>query len=206
MMFKKLLRQLAFRNKRFGSLYLKFCKPRGEEYANYLKRWGILHAIGEHCCVLRSTEITDPSYVSLGNNVILSKCVLVGHDGSVGMLVRATGKMLDSVGKIDIKDNVFVGHGAIVLPGVSIGPNAIVAAGAVVTKDVGPNQIVGGVPAKRIGAVDDLVQRLESDAARLPWADLLRRRAGGYDPALEPKLRAARVAHFFAPDSAPETD
>ena len=44
-----------------------------------------------------------------------------------------SGVKLDAVGKIDIRDNVFVGYGAIILRGVTIGPNAIVAAGAVVT-------------------------------------------------------------------------
>ncbi len=46
--------------------------------------------------------------------------------------------------------DVWVGHGAVILPGVSIGTGAIVAAGAVVTKDVGAYEIVGGVPAKVI--------------------------------------------------------
>lgn len=49
---------------------------------------------------------------------------------------------------ITIGDDVWVGHGAIILRGVCIGPGAIVAAGAVVTKDVPPNAIVAGVPAK----------------------------------------------------------
>jgi acetyltransferase-like isoleucine patch superfamily enzyme len=50
-----------------------------------------------------------------------------------------------------IKDYVFVGPRAIILPGVTIGKGAVVAAGAVVTKDVEPFTIVGGVPAKVIG-------------------------------------------------------
>jgi acetyltransferase-like isoleucine patch superfamily enzyme len=43
--------------------------------------------------------------------------------------------------------------GAIILPGVTIGENAVVAAGAVVTKDVAPNMIVGGNPAKFIKSI-----------------------------------------------------
>ena len=45
--------------------------------------------------------------------------------------------------------------GAIICPGVTIGKNAVVAAGAVVTKDVEPNTIVGGVPAKMIKKIDN---------------------------------------------------
>lgn len=48
-------------------------------------------------------------------------------------------------------DNVFIGSNTTILGGVRIGPNAIVAAGSVITKDVPPNSIVGGVPAKVIG-------------------------------------------------------
>lgn len=51
---------------------------------------------------------------------------------------------------IRIRRNAWIGAAAIVLPGVTIGENAIVAAGAVVTKDVPDNTIVGGVPARAI--------------------------------------------------------
>ncbi|HEX8932391.1 MAG TPA: acyltransferase [Patescibacteria group bacterium] len=52
---------------------------------------------------------------------------------------------------IKIDDYVFIGPRAIILPGLTIGKGAIVAAGAVVTKDVNPFEIVGGVPARVIG-------------------------------------------------------
>lgn len=52
-----------------------------------------------------------------------------------------------SKGKIKISDDVWLGHGSIVLSGISIGQGAIVAAGAVITKDVPPYAIVGGNPA-----------------------------------------------------------
>lgn len=52
---------------------------------------------------------------------------------------------------VTIKDYVFIGPRAIILPGVTIGKGAIVAAGAVVTKNVGDGEIVGGVPARKIG-------------------------------------------------------
>jgi acetyltransferase-like isoleucine patch superfamily enzyme len=155
--------------------------------------------MGEHCSVQSNVEITDPKYVRLGNNVRLSGCTLFGHDGSVNMLNRAYGLKLDSVGKIDIRDNVFIGHRAILLPGVTIGPNAIVAAGAVVTKDVAENTVVGGVPAKRICSLDELVQRLKRSTAELPWAELIQNRTGNFEPALQPLLDEIRIKHFFGP-------
>ena len=55
---------------------------------------------------------------------------------------------------IVIKRNAWIGAAATILPGVTIGENAVVAAGAVVTNDVAPNTIVGGVPAKFIKKIN----------------------------------------------------
>jgi acetyltransferase-like isoleucine patch superfamily enzyme len=54
-------------------------------------------------------------------------------------------------GPIEIDDYVWIGSRALVLPGVKIGKGAVVAAGAVVTRDVAPYVVVGGVPARQIG-------------------------------------------------------
>lgn len=113
------------------------------------------------------------------------------------MLEAAHGVPLDGTGKVDIHDNVFIGHQAIILPGVTIGPNAIVAAGAVVVKDVPPGTIVGGIPARPIGTVEALLAKQIAETESRPWADLIRQRRTYYDPALEGKLKAARVAAFY---------
>lgn len=59
-----------------------------------------------------------------------------------------------------MKDNVYIGNYAIILPGVTIGENVIIGAGAVVTKSVPANAIVGGNPARIIGDIHDLKNRL----------------------------------------------
>jgi len=59
----------------------------------------------------------------------------------------------DGTGFVTLEENVFVGVRAIILRNVTVGQNSIIAAGAVVTKDVPPNSVVGGVPAKVIGTV-----------------------------------------------------
>lgn len=181
-------------------IYIRVCRPDGEEWAAFLKRQGKLHSMGEQCSIQTNVEITDPSYVRIGNNVRMSGCTLFGHDGSVNMLNRAHGLKLDSVGKIDIRDNVFIGHRAIVMPNVVIGPNAIVAAGAVVTKNVPENTVVGGVPAKRICSVDELVERLKVSTAALPWVKLVNQRIGTFDPELQPKIDEIRIRYFFGDD------
>ena len=194
---KTLLRKQAIDHGRLVGTYQRLCRPDGVEWAAYLQKQKILYAMGEHCSIQSNVEITDPKYVRLGNNVRLSGCTLFGHDGSVNMLNRAYGLKLDSVGKIDIRDNVFIGHRAIILPGVTIGPNAIVAAGAVVTKDVAENTVAGGVPAKRICSLDELVNRLKRSTAELPWAELIQNRTGNFEPALQPLLDEIRIKHFF---------
>ena len=60
---------------------------------------------------------------------------------------------------IEIFDNVFIGAHAIIMGGIKIGPNVIIAAGSVVTKDVPENSVVGGNPARVIGTFDDYVKK-----------------------------------------------
>lgn len=196
-MLQRALRHFAFKHGVLRGLYIRFCRPSGREYADYLRKRGGLQAMGGGCEINHSVVITDPAYVSIGSNVVLADCTLIGHDGSVAMLNRAYGVKLDAVGKIVIHDNVFIGHGVIVLPGVSIGPNAIVAAGAVVSRDVAPGDIVGGVPARPISRVADRVRRLQRETEQLPWAEVIRKRNDGFDAALEPELVRQRVLHFF---------
>lgn len=194
---KRLVRAYAFRTGRLRSLYVKLCQPCGFEYADFLRRHGELHHVGEKCSILAGVAFLDPRYTSIGNNVHFADCTLIGHDGSVGMMEAAYGVRIDKVGKIDIRDNVFIGHNALILPGVTIGPDAIVAAGAVVVRDVEPDTIVAGVPAKAIGKVSELLERRVNELDRLPWAHLIRQRGDRFDPVLEEKLKQARVRHFF---------
>jgi acetyltransferase-like isoleucine patch superfamily enzyme len=166
-----------------------------------MRRHGRLHHLGEECQILPTTVISDPEYVSIGNNVRFSTCTVLGHDGSIAMLDRALGEPLDSVGYVAIRDNVFIGYGAIVMPNVTIGPNAIVAAGSVVVKDVPPETIVGGIPATRIADWSSHVERIRTRTRALPWYELIEQRgATGFDPVLEPELKRRRAEYFFAPD------
>ncbi len=196
-MLKKIIRSIAFKTGRLQAVYLRLCKPGGPEYAKFLRIHKFLRAQGENCSILPTTNFTDPKYVEIGNNVQFSSCTILGHDGSDAMLNLAYGTAVETVGPVRIKDNVFIGYNAIIMANVTIGSNVIVAAGAVVVKDVPENSVVGGIPAKFICTVDDLLARRVALSATLPWADMIARRGSGFDPEMEPELVARRVAYFF---------
>lgn len=194
---KMFVRYIALKYGKYRGLYVKICRPTSVEYAGYMRQHGGFHRFGKDCSVNIGINVTDPPYVSIGNNVSLSACTLLGHDGIVRMLEVAYNMKLDSVGKIDIRDNSFVGHGAIVMPGVTIGPNSVVAAGAVVCKDVPPGVVVGGIPAKPIGKIDEIVRRLKERTDAYPWVEIIRNRNGAWDPSVEAELVAQRVRYFY---------
>lgn len=131
----------------------------GEKKANWLRKRKIFYYIGENCSVKTTNLPAEPFLVCLHNNVrIAAGCKLLTHSLTCAVFNRVNKEESDRYlcqhGKIEILDNVFVGANSIIMYGVTIGPNCIVAAGSVVTKDVPPNSVVAGVPAKIIGSFD----------------------------------------------------
>lgn len=88
----------------------------------------------------------------IGNDVLFASFVsLVGGDHKIDYIegaIRSSGR--DDFKTITIKDNVWIGHGVIILQGVTIESGAVLAAGSVVTKNIGQNEIWGGNPARFI--------------------------------------------------------
>jgi acetyltransferase-like isoleucine patch superfamily enzyme len=198
---KKLLRALAVRNERYEGLYRRLGRPGGLEWAQMLRERGDFYAMGEHCSIDPHTLLMGRTSIRLGNNVRLATCAVFCHDGSVNMINRAYGLRLDNVGKVDIRDNVYIGYHAIILPGVTIGPNAIVSAGSVVRSDVAEGDVVSGVPAKRVGRLEMSVAMLNAKNQMFPWRHLIEQRNSEYDEAMEPELVRQRVLHFYGAPS-----
>lgn len=125
--------------------------------ADYFRKQGA--QIGSNCRILVSDLGSEPFLIKLGDNCTIAPDVcFINHDASAG-LFRSEIPNLNVFGKIEIKDNCFIGYGAIILYDVTIGSNSIVGAGAVVTKDVPPNSVVAGVPARVITTTDEYKKR-----------------------------------------------
>lgn len=133
---------------------------------DFLKKSGIFAEFGDHCyyCCRKIPE--EPYLVKLHNNVVIAANVnFITHDVINDMLARkigaAPGGQLSEyyMDTIEVFDNVAIGSDVTILYGTKIGPNAIVAAGSVVTKDVPEGTVVGGNPARVIGTVDSLIEK-----------------------------------------------
>ena len=127
----------------------------------YAKRLGV--KVGEGCRFISMPDVgSEPYLIEIGNHVTVSADVaMITHDGGT-WCVRETEKYRDifKYGKIVIGDNCFIGMRSIIMPGVTIGANSIVAAGAIVTKDVPEGSVVGGVPAKVIKTTRDYADNI----------------------------------------------
>lgn len=114
--------------------------------------------VGQNCRLLgvsRATFGSEPYLIRLGDHVTVTEGVrFVTHDGGVWVF-RQQEPDLDIVAPIVVGDNVFLGLRATILPGVTIGSNCVVAAGAVVTRDITANSVVAGVPARFLRSLDD---------------------------------------------------
>lgn len=134
--------------------------------------WGLLlKKIGHRVDIMRGVIIMSPQNVEIGHDVLLNEYSRIG--GQRGVTIGNYVQLSYNVtiisenheyknhslpiksqgyfgGPVTIGDDVWIGSNAVILPNVHIGPGAIVGANAVVTKDVQPYAIVGGVPARFI--------------------------------------------------------
>ena len=142
---------------------LNHTMPYTDEYNSLLKE--LLGEMGEGSRVMPPTTVVRGQNVKIGKNVVVMTNSLFMSAGGItiedDVLVAANAQLISNnhdpeehqiltCKPVVLKRNCWIGAGATILPGVTVGENAIVGAGAVVTKDVEPNTVVGGIPAKLI--------------------------------------------------------
>ena len=103
---------------------------------------------------------SEPYLITIGRHVgISSEVIFITHDGGTHVFRgQERYRRVIKYGRIQIMDNCVIGQRAIILPGVTIGPNSVVAAGAVVTKSVPPNVLVAGNPAKPVLSIQQYAE------------------------------------------------
>jgi len=142
-------------------LYYRLLDKKKERYIQSLVRRGLV--LGRNVDII-DTFFFDPSHcflISIGDNSTICPNVrLIAHDASTKKYLGYT-----KIGRINILSNCFIGDSVIVLPGVTIGPNTIVGAGALVNKDIPPNTVAAGYPAKVISTLDEYIEKIRKISA-----------------------------------------
>jgi acetyltransferase-like isoleucine patch superfamily enzyme len=105
--------------------------------------------IGDETLINQGTTIASHRSVRIGAHCLIGEFVAI-HDS--GFHAVAPGEQVN-VAPVHIGDNVWIGHRAVILPGVSIGDHAVIGAGSVVTSSVPPRQVAAGCPARSLRAI-----------------------------------------------------
>ena len=117
----------------------------------FYTNFGRFTRLGKHVFINHACSFLDMGGITLEDHVLIGPQVkLITENHPLDPEDRRA-----LIGKpILIKKNAWIGAGATILPGVTVGENAVVAAGAVVSKDVAANTVVGGIPAKFIKNIE----------------------------------------------------
>ncbi len=125
----------------------KFLMIDGPVYIKALNKSKIV--IGENCFFNHNCCITSMNSINIGNDCMFANNVtIIDHDHSI--FDNKISKNEYVTDKITIGDNVWCGANVVILKGVKIGNNSIIAAGAIVNNNIPDNEIWGGIPAKKI--------------------------------------------------------
>jgi maltose O-acetyltransferase len=146
---------------KISNLYYSFLAKKKEQYINRLIKNGM--SIGKNVEII-DRFFFDPSHcflISIGDNCTICPNVrLIAHDASTKKFLGYT-----KIGKITIRETCFIGDSVIVLPGVSIGPNAIVGAGSVVKHNVPPASVAAGNPARVLCSLEEYLSKIRRNSA-----------------------------------------
>ncbi|MFX1487140.1 MAG: acyltransferase [Promethearchaeota archaeon] len=113
-------------------------------------------------------EEVYPEHITIEDNVQISAgAKIVAHDSSFKNVFH--GHIPTYIAPVILRRNAYIGSGAIILPGVTVGESAIVGAGALVISDIPPRTIAVGVPAKVVGTIEKSLERFLSKRGLFLW-------------------------------------
>jgi len=160
-----------------------------ETVVRTLREMGV--QVGERCRIYTANFGSEPWLIRIGNHVCISNDVtFVNHN--LTWPFQDKYESLTAFGPIEIRDNCQIGVNVTILPNVTIGPNSIVGAGSVVTKDVPPNTVFAGNPARFICTMEEYEQKCLARHIDIP------------DDPLE--ARRVLVNHFWGEASPADAD
>ena len=121
-----------------------------------LKKWGLKYGKKFNVQHHSSIDISHCWHIEIGNNVTLAPYAqILAHDASTYGFIGYT-----KIGNVIIGNNVFIGAGAIILPGCKIGNDVIIGAGSIVTKDLESGYVYAGNPAKKVCSILEYTSKI----------------------------------------------
>ena len=136
-------------------------------YEQWLRKQGVV--IGKNLRLFNHKsirfDVSSPGLITVGDNVSITADVsILTHDFCSSVFRQKYYDFVPGRSKVVIGNNVYIGQKAMILRGVTIGDNVIIGAGAIVTKDVPPDSVVAGVPARVVCTLDEYYQKRKSKA------------------------------------------
>jgi len=142
-------------NKRSSERYVEFLRSSGVEIGEGTQFFGF-----KSCHV----DVTRPSLITIGKNVKITRGTkILTHDYAGSVFKHKYGQYIDSAGEIKINDNVYIGNNVTILKNVEVGENVIISANSLVNKDIPPNTVAGGVPAKKIMDLEQYYEKRKNE-------------------------------------------
>lgn len=157
----------------------------GRRRADYARKNNIYAHVGKDVSIQPRVIPVYSELISFHDNVAIARNVdfcthdimhtvfnrmgqgrMAGGEADVGDRKSVTGlgditqhRFSERIGCIEILDNVFVGSNSVILYNTRIGPNVVIASGSVIVKDCEPNSVYAGVPARKVGNLDEFIMK-----------------------------------------------
>ena len=148
---------------RIDNLKLRWARTSSKRFIKYLRQRGI--KIGNHLWVTPavdtvSIDLTRPSLIEIGDYVRLNRnLTILTHDGGFYVLRNKYKEFIPQSGRVKIGNNVYFGRNCTIFKGVTIGDNCIIGFGSTVTKDIPPNSVAVGSPARVVATLDEYYEK-----------------------------------------------